>query len=489
MIIHNHRRLFSPWSWHDGLYCSPRRVILKLALGEDPADIPAAIDVRVGAAIPASRVDGGPVDRILKRFAGNVQVVRVHTSAVSNGLAGSRHLGFDDLEHSIGLSRTLCVEAPKACCVDDFVSALSQLDIVEDASPYYLTTSLLANRDDLSAPPQTITADPGMAWESRDQIGAAQAMAYEPGDPTVIVAVVDTGIAKFHPELVETGRVRAGLDTVQIGNRDLASGVRLLGDRAEVDMEPDDEVGHGTACAAAISASGRNIPPGLAGDCSLLPIRVLAAARITGRSAPIGIGAIADIDFGVKTAIDWGASVVNMSFGTPDSSFETNRPVPHQDVVQYGLARGCVMVAASGNSGRAEDYSPATLDGVVAVGSVGATGQPSSFSTSGDHVALSAPGERVVSAGIRGYQFVTGTSFAAPFVSATAALLISRSRRRQRPVGHETIRRILVQSAQPWTTGPVTGHGAGILNAYTALRQLDEVMDQAQPSNSSRFVG
>ena len=164
-------------------------------------------------------------------------------------------------------------------------------------------------------------------------------------------------------------------------------------------------------------------------------------------------------------------------------------PTPHADVVRYALAHGCVLIAASGNSGRAERFSPACLDGVLAVGAVNDEGKPCSFTTTGTHVALCAPGERVVSAGLRGYQFVTGTSFAAPFVTAAAALLVSRARRRSEAVDAATIRRLLVESAQPWPPGSQpAGVGVGVLDAPAALRALDEFIDRggdlpaAQPS-------
>ncbi len=163
-------------------------------------------------------------------------------------------------------------------------------------------------------------------------------------------------------------------------------------------------------------------------------MRVLGAAQLTGKAEPVGLGAIPDIDFGMKRAVDLGAKVINMSFGTPENALPEGAATPHADVVRYALAHGCVLIAASGNSGRAERFSPACLEGVLAVGAVNAEGKPCSFTTTGEHVALCAPGERVVSAGLRGYQFVTGTSFAAPFVTAAAALLISRARRRSEAV-------------------------------------------------------
>src|SRR5262249_56917722 len=112
--------------------------------------------------------------------------------------------------------------------------------------------------------------------------------------------------------------------------------------------------------------------------------------------------AISDIEEGVKRAIDLGAKVLNMSFGTPESALDPHDPRPHEDVVRYGSARGCVMVAASGNDGAENRYLPAALDGVIAAGAVNSEGKPSAFSTTGDHVAISAPGEQGGSTGING---------------------------------------------------------------------------------------
>jgi subtilisin family serine protease len=302
-------------------------------------------------------------------------------------------------------------------------------------------------------------------------------MAYEPGDPAVIVAIVDTGVHAGSPDL--EGRLRTGFDTVDLVSRDVASGVDLVGDNSGIDNDPEDLVGHGTSCAGIIGARGEGLPPGLAGLCGLLPVRVLGAARTPGRSEPVGLGSIPDIDAGVKRAVDLGAKVLNMSFGTPAAALDDGDPPVHADVVRYALTRGCVLVAASGNSGRPEDYLPAALDGVIAVGAVDGRGEPAAFSTSGPHVALCAPGERVVSLGLDGLARVTGTSFAAPFVAAAAALLVSRAGQRAQSLDGADVRRLLVESAAPWSAAARgAGHGAGVLDVLAALQALERELDR-----------
>jgi subtilisin family serine protease len=475
------RHLTMPWSRNVKLYSAPTSLVLKLVLGEAPEHIPAALDVRFGAVHAGNKMDGGPIDRLIRHHAGHVQISRVHAAASALGRLGNRHQGYSSDEHLFGLSRTFRIDTNLGCCIADLVDALRQLGTVESVTPQYLTTqpfSILARTEaktDLQ-PEDRLE----QAWRSREQIRVAEAMAYEPGDPAVVLAIIDSGVALDHPEL--RNRLRSGFDTVQLGNGDFAPGIQLLGDDMDVDDVPQDEVGHGTSCAAIIGAKGQQIPPGLAGECGLLPVRVLGAARFPGREDAQGVGALSDIDAGLKLAIDLGAKVLNLSFGTPVASLEPHDPLPHADVVRYGLARGCVMVAASGNSGRAEAYSPAVLDGVIAVGSVDADGRPSSFTTSGDHVAVCAPGERIVSAGLEGgYQVASGTSFAAPFVAATAALLVSRAQRRAYPLEAKAVRRIICDSAKPWNGRQPQGFGTGVLDSYSALKRLDSEIDGRAP--------
>jgi subtilisin family serine protease len=207
---------------------------------------------------------------------------------------------------------------------------------------------------------------------------------------------------------------------------------------------------------------------------------VLGSAQVGHTDRRVGVGAVNDIDVGFKRAVDLGAKVLNLSFGSPLDELDPLDSPPHEDVVAYALAHGCILVAASGNSGRRERYSPAALDGVIAVGAADETLGPAPFSTSGDHVTLCAPGERVVAEGLRGPSFVTGTSFAAPFVTAAAALLVSRAARRAEPLDSSRVVRLLAESARPWSsTGSTAGHGAGTLDVLAALRLLDADLDRS----------
>ncbi len=257
---------------------------------------------------------------------------------------------------------------------------------------------------------------------------------------------------------------------------DNVGGVTLVGDYRRAGERPQDEVGHGSGCAGIIAARGKGMPVGAAGACGLTPVRVLGAALGPGDKR-VGVGALDNIDAGMKRLIDLGAKVINMSFGTPESMLDADAPRPHEEILRYALARGVILVAASGNSGLTEKYFPAAHAGVIAVGAIDRSLRPASFSTRGDHVALCAPGRDILTCGLDGYQHASGTSFAAPHVAAICALLASRAQRRAWPLSSDDARRLLIASARPFAAAGVTGCGQGVLDALGALRALDAEID------------
>ena len=468
-------RSIMPWAHRSGAYALPTSILVRFALGEAPESIPSELDVRRGAAAPAETTGINVIDRIVSTFGGAVRVSRVHAAAAGLGSVGRRHCGFSDEEQLCGVARLLRFDVAPGTHVGSLAISLRQLGIVESAMPNYLCTVGMDGSDS----PANLRGVPAAPdpWAPREMINAAAALAYEPGDPTLIVGVVDSGIAAGHVEFDR--RLRSGYDTVRLGSSEMAGGVALLGDSSGTDTNPRDRhVGHGSGCAAIIGANGEGMPPGLAGAAQILPIRSLGAALFPGKPDAVGIGAISDLDMGVKMAVDLGARVINMSFGTDDEALEPGAAKPHREAIAYAAARGCTLVAASGNSGDARTYWPAAFPEVIAVGSCDYEYRPSRFSTTGPHVALNAPGERVATAALEGYQNATGTSFAAPFVAAAAALLLARAQRRSCPVDPQTIRAILIASARPQDSGNAEGNGAGTLDAAAALNLLDRVLDE-----------
>jgi type VII secretion-associated serine protease mycosin len=228
------------------------------------------------------------------------------------------------------------------------------------------------------------------------QLHAADAWQLSTGSG-VTVAVLDSGVDADHPDLA--GRVEKGIDLVD-GSTDGRK----------------DFVGHGTSVADLIA--GRRDGPGVVGlayDAKILPVRVLDAQNRYGDAATVASG--------VRWAVDHGARVINLSLGGAASSDALH------SALRYALDHDVVVVACAGNTadraGKGVWY-PARASGVVAVSGLNPDETFWSGSVSGPQVALSAPADGLIGARPGGYWHVQGTSFAAPLVSATAALIRSK---------------------------------------------------------------
>ncbi|WP_189042205.1 type VII secretion-associated serine protease mycosin [Micromonospora sonchi] len=270
----------------------------------------------------------------------------------------------------------------------------------------------------------------------------------------VTVAVVDSGVDRRHPQLA--GRVLTGVDLLDPG-----------GDGTL------DCVGHGTGVASVIAAAPQDgiAFRGLAPDVRILPVRVSEQQVVDGRGAGRTVGPD-DFARAIRWAVENDADVLNLSV-----VLYADHPAVRAAVAD-AVARDVVVVAAAGNlhgSGDPRPY-PAAYDGVLGVGAVGADGVRADFSQAGSYLDLVAPGTDVlIAAPGRGHHRAEGTSYAAPFVAATAALL-----RQYRPelTAAEVATRI-VATADP---APDGGYGAGVLNPYRAVTEAGGVPAPTGPA-------
>ncbi len=458
------------------LYAVPRRLLVTLKLGEMPEHLPSLRACKHYGVHAATKIDGGCVDRILRHFAGSARCVRLHNSRVKAaqrpGVTGARR--YDELEQLSGVARILRIDLQNDIYLPDLVDALAQIPVIESVQADRIC--ITPYESPVHETDNVLFADPvheDEAWRSRQLINLPQALGFEPGDPSVVLGLADTGVISNHFELKDS--IRRGFDTVDL-DQSMVGTMQLVGDNQIHDELPYDEVGHGTGCAGILHAHGIHLPPGGIGQCGLTPARVLGAG-LSGKKR-IGIGAISNIDAGMKRLIDLGVKVINMSFGTAKSVLRPDDPLPHEEVINYALKRDVILVAASGNSGKQESYYPAAHKGVIAVGAVDDLGEPCHFSTRGSHVLLSAPGKKVWTSGLSGYQQVTGTSFSAPFVAAVCALMASYAQRRALPISSSLVMTILKQSARPFSVAGVEGYGAGVLDGLAALKLLSSNLNE-----------
>ena len=277
-------------------------------------------------------------------------------------------------------------------------------------------------------------------------IEAPQAWDVEQGQPSVIVAVLDSGVDTTHPDLRDhiwhnPGEgVPNGIDDDGNGCVDDIHGCNFVEPEAAdpscgpQPISPSNQViddgGHGTFVAGIIGATGNNGVGiiGAAPGVTLLPVKVLDCT---------GTGTTADAAAGILYAARMGAQVINLSFGGPDSS-----KTLLDAVVTATETYGAVVVAASGNQGTQGVTYPARYRNVIAVGASDRNSPDARapFSNWGPEVTVVAPGVDLVSTvpqalcdggwfcpGGQPYSVASGTSFASAQVAALAALIRSHS--------------------------------------------------------------
>ncbi len=257
-----------------------------------------------------------------------------------------------------------------------------------------------------------------------------------------LVAVVDTGVRATHEDFAP-GQVRCDL-----GADFTSEGLGACADR----------VGHGTHVAGivgAVAGNGKGLSS-LAPGTSILPVRVLDSS---------GSGGSIAVAKGIVHAADRGAKVINLSLGGPGGSSALDA------AVKYATDRGALVVVSAGNNrqqGNEVNY-PAASPGALSVVSTDEGGGSSSFSYSGPSVDLAAPGRRIASLWAdsdRGYRLASGTSMAAPAVSAVASLY--RAAHPSETPGQVTAA-LLATASDLETPGRDDNTGAGLVNPSALL--------------------
>jgi membrane-anchored mycosin MYCP len=262
----------------------------------------------------------------------------------------------------------------------------------------------------------------------------------------VTVAVIDSGVdanSKFG-------------DRVSVGNTFAnASSGPAWGDCA----------GHGTEVAGIIAAApgSGNAFEGVAPQAKILSIKVSNSENQAISSATLASA--------IVEAVRAGAKVINVSIDTPGDDPAL------RNAVYYALANNVVVVAAVGNDVQKTNsdgtattqtgpFYPADYQGVLSVGAVDNDGNLAPFSDIKTNVSVTAPGMNVTSTfpGTHGNAYAAddGTSFAAPFVSGLAALLLSR-------YPHMSAAQVVQQIEETADGSTGVGTGNGLVNPVQAV--------------------
>lgn len=272
----------------------------------------------------------------------------------------------------------------------------------------------------------------------------------------IIVAVVDTGVTKV--EDLEGTTILKGASFVP--------GTRTA----------DDDQGHGTHVAGTIAQTTNNGKgvAGVAPEATILPVKVLSK---------FGFGQSSWIASGIDYAADNGAQVINLSLGGGYSAVIHN-------AIKKARAKGVLVVAAAGNSGRRGVGYPGALAETIGVSATGPDGKLAPYSSFGKGVDIAAPGgdKRVKDGGILqdtvdgkgGHHYVEyqGTSMATPHVAGAAAVLLSQG------VAADQVEQTLLRSARTegtdaWDEKYGNGHldlAAALGNASTKSSAIQFVL-------------
>jgi len=302
--------------------------------------------------------------------------------------------------------------------------------------------------------------DPSWALQWGPQIvRAPAAWDLHTGSPSVVVAVLDTGIDLQHADLSGQLWTNAdeipgnGLDDDANGYVDDVYGWNVLDGGSNT---VDDDYGHGTHVSGIIAARGNNGLgiAGMAWNSRLMIVKVLDEN---------GDGYYSGLAEGLAYAADNGAQIANLSLGGSASSQIL------QDAIDYAHARGTLIVASAGNSSTDIQY-PAASDHTLAVAASTESDVRARYSCYGPEMDLTAPGSLIYSTCMGGgYCFKSGTSMAAPHVAGLAAVLLA-----QRPgLTPEQITQRLIETAHDLNEpgwDPYTGWGR--IDAYSALARI-----------------
>jgi subtilisin family serine protease len=281
------------------------------------------------------------------------------------------------------------------------------------------------------------------------RIQSEPAWNFTAGRSDTVVAVLDSGVNAVHPDLA--GQLLRGYDFVNN------------------DADPADDFGHGTAVAGTVAAAGNNGAgvAGVAFGCRVLPVKIVDAS---------GFATYSCMAQGIRYAVDQGARVINLSVAGDAPSLLL------QQAVDYAWNHNVVIVASAGNNADDLPRYPAACDHVLGVSATAADDSLARFSSYGNHVTLSAPGDGIWTTQrdpANPYGAWRGTSFSSPIVAAVSALIASENP----ALANSRIVSILKQTADDLGNGgydPLFGYGR--VNALRALSAASSEPGALPPS-------
>lgn len=297
---------------------------------------------------------------------------------------------------------------------------------------------------------------PSLPWNI-ERIKAPQAWPITQGSPEIVVAVIDSGIDFSLPELAEVRWVNPkeipnGRDDDGNGYVDDVYGWDFR-DNVPAHLRRTALHSHGTAVASVIAARAKDVV-GVAPRVRVMDVRFLDSR-----------GLFYERDWNnLARAIDYavanGAHIINLSLYA-----KTRPPKAVEEALRRAWEKGVIVVTIAGNEGQDRVNPLGAYDFVLTVSAVDKADRRASFSNFGPGVDLAAPGAEIPVLLPKGaVGSLSGTSFAAPHVSGTLALILSANPRLSAKEAVE----VLLRTCEGLNT---TGIGRGLVDAHEAVSE------------------
>ena len=409
------------------------------------------------------------LDQIFSR-SGGTAILRAH-----------RRVQDSAWEQSTGWDRWFVITLDGRSDVHSAISSFKSNRYVEEALPEYIAYTTAVPNDTYYAnnwghnntaqlPVYSGSSHSGagvgtVGFDSDAQLAWDQSQGY--GSASVVIAIIDSGVDTTHPDL----RLVTGYD---------------YGDNDASPMDDSADPGHGTSCSGVAAARANNSlgVTGIAGGCSVMPLKVADSD---------GNMYFTAIDNAITHAADNAVDVISMSLGAEGGMGEGDSPTTDA-ALEYAYTNGVTSLAATANANTSAIAYPSNHNKVISVGAASPTGQRKSTTSSDgetwwgsnygvdiqddkESVDICAPTilpatDLVGSVGYSTtdyYMWFNGTSCATPYAAGVAALLISKDP----TLTPAQVRTALTASATDMTLDGGAGWdrytGYGMVNAYAAM--------------------
>ncbi|HBB29476.1 MAG TPA: hypothetical protein DC000_09560, partial [Clostridiales bacterium] len=374
------------------------------------------------------------------------------------------------------------IEIDKNDNINNVIEELKKDPNIEYVQPNYPLMILSSPNDDkfisqwaLSNTGQEVR---GKIGRSSVDINSVNAWDLSTGE-NVVIGVLDSGIDVNHSELKENIYINQkeipsnGIDDDGNGYIDDINGWNFADDVSTVYTSPEEDV-HGTYIAGIIAAgaNGEGIV-GVAPKSKIMPLKFISGTK----------GYTSDAIEAIEYAKNMGVKIINASFGGTDNNIALKEAMANS---------GILFVCSAGNRGGDSNefpVYPASFDipNIISVGSIDCMGILAAFSNRGNSVDVVAPGTNILSTiPEQGYDYYSGTSLSAAFVSGIAGLIQSylpqssiteiKNRITNNVVKCEALRNIIGSKGRVDAFAALTNSPQETIDTYNGLGAGDDIL-------------